>query len=193
MRPHAGSSAARACVPCRAGTAVTHTHQQTHASSPDPPLACLPPCLLPTTPLPPHSCAHPCHAPHRGEEWSYLRGGLTTLDHDYGLFNKIHHDIGTHVVHHLVRAGGASDGLRARAADHSLTALLGGAALAAVALVVAVGSPAATPRSAGRRHTCRRCFPRCCCLPLVPANPALQPACSHRGHQACAGPVLQVC
>lgn len=36
-----------------------------------------------------------------GQEWSYLRGGLTTLDRDYGIFNKIHHDIGTHVVHHL--------------------------------------------------------------------------------------------
>ncbi|GFR39618.1 hypothetical protein Agub_g81 [Astrephomene gubernaculifera] len=50
------------------------------------------------------------HGPHdlkekmpwyRGEEWSYLRGGLSTLDRDYGIFNKIHHDIGTHVVHHL--------------------------------------------------------------------------------------------
>ena len=30
-----------------------------------------------------------------------MRGGLSTLDHDYGVFNKIHHDIGTHVVHHL--------------------------------------------------------------------------------------------
>ena len=30
-----------------------------------------------------------------------MRGGLSTLDHDYGIFNKIHHDIGTHVVHHL--------------------------------------------------------------------------------------------
>ncbi|WIA44358.1 hypothetical protein OEZ86_007140 [Tetradesmus obliquus] len=38
---------------------------------------------------------------YRGSEWSYLRGGLTTLDHDYGVFNKIHHDIGTHVAHHL--------------------------------------------------------------------------------------------
>lgn len=38
---------------------------------------------------------------YRGEEWSYLRGGLTTIDRDYGVFNKIHHDIGTHVVHHL--------------------------------------------------------------------------------------------
>lgn len=44
---------------------------------------------------------------YRGEEWSYLRGGLTTLDRDYGIFNKIHHDIGTHVVHHLVSAGKA--------------------------------------------------------------------------------------
>jgi fatty acid desaturase len=38
----------------------------------------------------------------RGEQWSYLRGGLTTLDRDYGIFNKIHHNIETHVVHHLV-------------------------------------------------------------------------------------------
>ena len=38
---------------------------------------------------------------YRGEEWSYLRGGLSTIDRDYGIFNKIHHDIGTHVVHHL--------------------------------------------------------------------------------------------
>jgi len=38
---------------------------------------------------------------YRGEEWSYLRGGLTTLDQDFGIFNKIHHNIETHVVHHL--------------------------------------------------------------------------------------------
>ncbi|CAG9466555.1 unnamed protein product [Pedinophyceae sp. YPF-701] len=38
---------------------------------------------------------------YRGEEWSYLRGGLSTRDHDYGMFNSIHHDIGTHVAHHL--------------------------------------------------------------------------------------------
>lgn len=38
---------------------------------------------------------------YRGEEWDYMRGGLSTLDRDYGIFNKIHHDIGTHVVHHL--------------------------------------------------------------------------------------------
>ncbi|KAG0589993.1 hypothetical protein KC19_1G062200 [Ceratodon purpureus] len=38
---------------------------------------------------------------YRGQEWSYMRGGLSTIDRDYGFFNKIHHDIGTHVVHHL--------------------------------------------------------------------------------------------
>ncbi|KAA8539566.1 hypothetical protein F0562_026258 [Nyssa sinensis] len=38
---------------------------------------------------------------YRGAEWSYLRGGLTTLDRDYGWINNIHHDIGTHVIHHL--------------------------------------------------------------------------------------------
>jgi omega-3 fatty acid desaturase (delta-15 desaturase) len=38
---------------------------------------------------------------YRGKEWSYLRGGLSTIDRDYGWINKVHHDIGTHVVHHL--------------------------------------------------------------------------------------------
>uniref|UniRef100_A0A0E0GL23 Fatty acid desaturase domain-containing protein n=1 Tax=Oryza nivara TaxID=4536 RepID=A0A0E0GL23_ORYNI len=38
---------------------------------------------------------------YRGKEWSYLRGGLTTLDRDYGWINNVHHDIGTHVIHHL--------------------------------------------------------------------------------------------
>ena len=38
---------------------------------------------------------------YRGEKWSYLRGGLTTVDRDYGWINNIHHDIGTHVIHHL--------------------------------------------------------------------------------------------
>lgn len=38
---------------------------------------------------------------YRGKEWSFLRGGLTTIDRDYGMFNSIQHDIGTHVIHHL--------------------------------------------------------------------------------------------
>jgi fatty acid desaturase len=29
------------------------------------------------------------------------KGGLSTRDRDYGIFNDIHHNIGTHVVHHL--------------------------------------------------------------------------------------------
>ena len=31
---------------------------------------------------------------YRGEDWSYLRGGLSTRDRDYGIFNDIHHNIG---------------------------------------------------------------------------------------------------
>nr|AGF90969.1 omega-3 fatty acid desaturase [Chlamydomonas sp. ICE-L] len=38
---------------------------------------------------------------YRGEEWSYFRGGLSTIDRDFGIFNKIHHNIETHVIHHL--------------------------------------------------------------------------------------------
>ncbi|KAK6932997.1 Fatty acid desaturase, N-terminal, partial [Dillenia turbinata] len=44
---------------------------------------------------------------HHGHEdklpWNgvILRGGLTTVDQDYGCLNNIHHDIGTHVMHHL--------------------------------------------------------------------------------------------
>ncbi|GBF95171.1 hypothetical protein Rsub_07884 [Raphidocelis subcapitata] len=50
------------------------------------------------------------HGPHdpeekmpwyRGSEWSYLRGGLTCIDRDYGALHALTHDIGTHVVHHL--------------------------------------------------------------------------------------------
>ncbi|RZC82803.1 hypothetical protein C5167_045591 [Papaver somniferum] len=43
---------------------------------------------------------HRCHEQklrrHRGEECSYLSGGLTKVDCDYGWINNIHHDIGTH-------------------------------------------------------------------------------------------------
>jgi len=41
--------------------------------------------------------------PHfRGEEWSFIRGALCTVDRDYGIFNILHHHIGdTHVAHHL--------------------------------------------------------------------------------------------
>ncbi|CAM9841939.1 unnamed protein product [Chrysoparadoxa australica] len=39
---------------------------------------------------------------YRGEAWNYMRGGISTRDRDYGpIINGVHHDIGTHVVHHL--------------------------------------------------------------------------------------------
>jgi len=38
---------------------------------------------------------------YRGDDWYFLKGALSTIDHDYGLFNDIHHNIGTHVAHHL--------------------------------------------------------------------------------------------
>lgn len=38
---------------------------------------------------------------YRGDDWNFLKGALSTIDRDYGIFNSIHHDIGTHVAHHL--------------------------------------------------------------------------------------------
>jgi omega-3 fatty acid desaturase (delta-15 desaturase) len=38
---------------------------------------------------------------YRGEDWYFLRGALSTIDRDYGFINSIHHNIGTHVAHHL--------------------------------------------------------------------------------------------
>lgn len=38
---------------------------------------------------------------YRGEEWSWLRGALSTVDRRYGIFETLHHDAGCHVVHHL--------------------------------------------------------------------------------------------
>lgn len=38
---------------------------------------------------------------YRGQEWYFLKGALSTIDHDYGIINPIHHNIGTHVVHHI--------------------------------------------------------------------------------------------
>jgi len=38
---------------------------------------------------------------YRGDDWYFLKGALSTIDHDYGLINDIHHNIGTHVAHHL--------------------------------------------------------------------------------------------
>lgn len=38
---------------------------------------------------------------YRGDEWTFLKGAISTIDHDYGFINHIHHDIGTHVAHHI--------------------------------------------------------------------------------------------
>ena len=38
---------------------------------------------------------------YRGNDWYFLKGALSTIDRDYGFINWIHHDIGTHVAHHI--------------------------------------------------------------------------------------------
>ncbi|MEM9152106.1 MAG: DUF3474 domain-containing protein [Cyanobacteria bacterium P01_F01_bin.3] len=38
---------------------------------------------------------------YRGKDWYFLKGALSTIDRDYGIFNGIHHNIGTHVAHHI--------------------------------------------------------------------------------------------
>lgn len=38
---------------------------------------------------------------YRGKDWFFLKGALSTIDRDYGFLNAIHHNIGTHVAHHI--------------------------------------------------------------------------------------------
>ncbi|BAT52517.1 omega-3 fatty acid desaturase [Nostoc sp. NIES-3756] len=38
---------------------------------------------------------------YRGEDWTFLKGAISSIDRNYGLVNHIHHDIGTHVAHHI--------------------------------------------------------------------------------------------
>jgi omega-3 fatty acid desaturase (delta-15 desaturase) len=38
---------------------------------------------------------------YRGEDWTFLKGAISSIDRDYGVINHIHHDIGTHVAHHI--------------------------------------------------------------------------------------------
>lgn len=38
---------------------------------------------------------------YRGSGWSFVRGALSTVDRRYGLLERVQHDAGCHVVHHL--------------------------------------------------------------------------------------------
>ncbi|ESA35905.1 fatty acid desaturase [Leptolyngbya sp. Heron Island J] len=38
---------------------------------------------------------------YRNDSWYFLKGALSTIDRDYGFINSIHHNIGTHVAHHI--------------------------------------------------------------------------------------------
>ncbi|PON48814.1 Fatty acid desaturase [Parasponia andersonii] len=45
---------------------------------------------------------HPALPHYDSSEWDWLRGALSTVDRDYGVLNKVFHNItDTHVVHHL--------------------------------------------------------------------------------------------
>lgn len=44
---------------------------------------------------------HPDVPWYRGDEWNFAKGAMSTVDRDYGIFEEIHHNIGTHIVHHL--------------------------------------------------------------------------------------------
>jgi omega-3 fatty acid desaturase (delta-15 desaturase) len=38
---------------------------------------------------------------YRGDAWTPVRGALTTVDRSFGVFERIHHDVGSHTAHHL--------------------------------------------------------------------------------------------
>jgi acyl-lipid omega-3 desaturase len=38
---------------------------------------------------------------YRGKDWYFLKGALSTIDRSYGFIDEIHHNIGTHVAHHI--------------------------------------------------------------------------------------------
>lgn len=38
---------------------------------------------------------------YRGTAWTFVRGNLSSIDRSYGIFEWLHHNIGTHVAHHL--------------------------------------------------------------------------------------------
>lgn len=41
---------------------------------------------------------------YRGGAWTFVRGALSTVDRRYGVLERLHHDAGCHVVHHLFPA-----------------------------------------------------------------------------------------
>jgi omega-3 fatty acid desaturase (delta-15 desaturase) len=38
---------------------------------------------------------------YRSDEWTFLKGALSSIDRSYGFIDPIHHNIGTHVAHHI--------------------------------------------------------------------------------------------
>jgi len=44
---------------------------------------------------------HPDVPWYRGSDWTFDKGALSTVDRDYGIFEDIHHNIGTHIIHHV--------------------------------------------------------------------------------------------
>jgi len=44
---------------------------------------------------------HPDVPWYRGEGWSFVKGAVSSIDREYWPFENLHHDIGTHIVHHL--------------------------------------------------------------------------------------------
>ncbi|WCL49565.1 fatty acid desaturase [Leptospira sp. GIMC2001] len=38
---------------------------------------------------------------YRNEDWTFLKGAMSTIDRSYGIFEPIHHNIGSHVIHHI--------------------------------------------------------------------------------------------
>jgi omega-3 fatty acid desaturase (delta-15 desaturase) len=65
---------------------------------------------------------HPDLPWYRGREWSALRGALSTVDRHYGLVERLHHDAGAHVAHHLFPS---LPHYRLRAATRALRPVLG--------------------------------------------------------------------
>jgi len=44
---------------------------------------------------------HPDVPWYSNEEWTFLKGNMSTVDRDYGIVEDVHHNIGSHMVHHL--------------------------------------------------------------------------------------------